>query len=138
MGKTHCAYIHDRLYNFNKTGQPDRSMRRSTLLKLRAQCRKSPPENEPDRSVFLTDKNGEKYRFTTTYYSNVLAHESVLGVDQQLLYNPNTTQLASEYAASREKFRKEFALSISRMGSLKVLTGNQGEIRLNCRSRNKY
>lgn len=133
MGKTHCAYIRDRLYNYKKTGKPDPSMSRSTLDKLRKQCPKTLNKGEKDPSVFLT---GEQYRFTSTYYSNVLSYDSVLRADQELLFNYNTTQLALEYAGSRERFRKEFALSISRMGSLKVLTGKQGEIRHNCRFRN--
>ncbi|KAK1379357.1 Peroxidase [Heracleum sosnowskyi] len=36
-----------------------------------------------------------------------------------------------------DDFRKGFALSITRMGSIQVLTGNKGEIRRNCRVRNK-
>ncbi|KAL8487361.1 hypothetical protein ACS0TY_023872 [Phlomoides rotata] len=114
-------------------------MRRSTLEKLRKQCPKSLNRGQKEPSVFLTDKNGDQYRFTSTYYSNVVSHDSVLRVDQELLFNYNTTQLALEYAGSQEQFRKQFALSISRMGSLKVLTGKQGgEIRQNCRVRNKY
>ncbi|KAI3459795.1 hypothetical protein Pfo_016458 [Paulownia fortunei] len=137
MGKTHCAYIHDRLYNFNKTGKPDPTMSKSSLDKLRQQCPESLKKGQKYPTVFLTDKNGAQYRFTNTYYSNILSYDSVLKVDQELLFNYNTTQLVLEYAGSFQQFRKEFALSISRMGSLKVLTGKQGEIRQNCRFTNK-
>ncbi|KAK6116745.1 hypothetical protein DH2020_049478 [Rehmannia glutinosa] len=137
MGKTHCAYIRDRLYNFNKTGKPDPTLSKSSLDKLRQQCPKTSNRGQKDPTVFLTDKNGAKYRFTNTYYSNVLSYDSVLRADQELLYNYNTSQLVLEYAGSMEQFRKQFALSITRMGSLQVLTGKQGEIHQNCRFTNK-
>ncbi|PIN26432.1 Peroxidase [Handroanthus impetiginosus] len=137
MGKTHCTYIHNRLYNFNNTGKPDPTMSKSELNKLRQQCPQTLKQGQKDPTVFLTDKDGPQYNFTNTYYSNVLSHNSVLKVDQNLLNDINSTQIVQEYAANKEQFRREFAFSISRMGGLKVLTGKQGEIRLNCRVINK-
>lgn len=137
MGKTHCAKFRDRLYNFNNTKKSDPSMSKSTVEKLRKQCPQTLKKGQSDPSVFLTDKRGDEYRYSNTYYTNVLAHSSVLQVDQELLRSYNTTQLVLEYAGKLEYFRREFALSISRMGSLKVLTGKQGEIRRNCRFTNK-
>ncbi|KZV48464.1 putative peroxidase 61-like [Dorcoceras hygrometricum] len=136
LGKTHCKNIHDRLYDFNKTQKPDPTMSRLLLGKLRKLCPSSLKKCK-DSTVFLTDKDGDAYPFTITYYSNVLSYDSVLGVDQQLLFNYNTSQLVLEYAEKFESFRREFTLSISRMGGLGVLTGNQGEIRKNCRLTNK-
>ncbi|CAK9171009.1 unnamed protein product [Ilex paraguariensis] len=138
MGKAHCSYILDRLYNFNNTGKPDPSMKKSLLTNLRKQC---PPKSKTGQSnplVFLNPDNGPNYKFTNSYYSRVLSHKSVLAVDQQLLYGSSngTKQLTNQYAGSFEDFGEEFALSISRMGGLKVLTGNKGEIRRNCRSTN--
>lgn len=138
MGITHCNYIRDRLYNFNNTGKPDPTMDTSLLDKLRQQCpQKMNKIQEQNQTVYLTQKNGPKYWFNTAYYNNVLLHQSVLGVDQQLLFNYDTNQLTLEYAGSNEQFRRRFSLSISRMGSLKVLTGNKGEIRRNCHFTNK-
>lgn len=137
LGKIHCSYILDRLYNFNNTGKPDPSMEKSVLLNLRKQCtsKKSNP------LVYLNPDNGPTYKFTSIYYSRVLANKAVLGVDQQLRFgNGNdTNELLDEYSNKVKgfhNFRKGFALSITRMGSIKVLTGKRGEIRLNCRVRN--
>lgn len=137
MGKTRCANVRDRLYNFKNTKKSDPSMSKSTGDKLRKQCPQTLKRGQSDPSVFLTDKRGDEYRYSNTYYTNVLAHNSVLNVDQELLQNYNTTQLVLEYAGKGEYFRQQFALAISRMGSLKVLTGKQGEIRRNCRYTNK-
>ncbi|KAL0286487.1 UNVERIFIED_CONTAM: putative peroxidase 26 [Sesamum angustifolium] len=137
MGKAHCSYIRSRLYNFNKTGKVDTTMSKSTLDKLRRQCPSSLKKGQEDPTVFLTDKYGPQYTFSNAYYSNVLSKDSVLRVDQQLLFNNNTSSIVLEYAGNFEEFRQGFALSISRMGCLKVLTGKQGEIRRNCRFTNK-
>ncbi|XP_073030497.1 probable peroxidase 26 [Primulina eburnea] len=142
LGKTHCEDIHDRLYDYNKTQKADPTMSRLLLEKLRQLCPSSSSspsskkKSDKDPTIFLTDKNGDAYSFTNTYYSNVLSYDSVLGVDQQLLFNYNTSQLVLEYAEKFESFRREFTLSISRMGGLGVLTGKQGEIRKNCRLTN--
>ncbi|KAL0387994.1 UNVERIFIED_CONTAM: putative peroxidase 26 [Sesamum radiatum] len=137
MGKAHCSYIRGRLYNFNKTSKLDPTMSKSTLDKLRRQCPSSLKKGQEDPTVFLTDKYGPQYTFSNAYYSNVLSKDSVLRVDQQLLFNNNTSSIVLEYAGNFEEFRQGFALSISRMGCLKVLTGKQGEIRRNCRFTNK-
>ncbi|KAG6419879.1 hypothetical protein SASPL_116391 [Salvia splendens] len=137
MGKTHCANLNDRLYNFDKTGKPDPSMAKSELEKLRKQCPKTLKKGQRDPTVFLTDRNGEQYKFSNNYYSNVVSNKAVLKVDQDLLRSYNTTQLALEYAGMLGHFKQQFALSISRLGGLNLLTGKQGEIRLNCRFTNK-
>ncbi|CAK9149618.1 unnamed protein product [Ilex paraguariensis] len=128
MGKAHCSYILDRLYNFNNTGKPDPSMKKSLLTNLRKQCPPKSKTGQRNPLVFLNPDNGPNYKFTNSYYSRVLSHKSVLAVDQQLLYGSSngTKQLTNQYAGSFEDFGEEFALSISRMGGLKVLTGNKG------------
>lgn len=139
MGRTHCSYVLDRLYNFNGTGKRDPSMDESLVTEMRKLC----PERlkgQPDPLVFLNPESGSNYKFTQSYYSRILSHKAVLEVDQQLLFGNDTAQIIQEFAPGSdgfEDFRKSFALSISRMGNIKVLTGNQGEIRRNCRFTNK-
>ncbi|KAK6930512.1 hem peroxidase [Dillenia turbinata] len=132
MGRTHCYNIMDRLYNYNNTGKPDPSMKKSMLKQLRKQC----PSNGQSNYVLLNPKNPD-YRFSNSYYQNVLQHQAVLGVDQQLLFGGDTIQVVQELAGSIQKFKQMFAFTVSRMGGLGVLTGDKGEIRLNCRVPNK-
>lgn len=134
MGKTRCQFIRDRLYNFQNTRKPDPSMDKSLLKDLRKQCPPSIPNGKEDPLVFLNPKNGPQYRFTNTYYKQAESYRSVLGVDQQVLQG--NYSLVDVYANFSEQFRRQFALSISRMGGLKVLTGKRGEIRRNCRFTN--
>ncbi|KAJ8538559.1 hypothetical protein K7X08_027780 [Anisodus acutangulus] len=134
MGQAHCSSFYDRLYNFKGTGQPDPSMKRSVLVTLRSQC---PKNKQTDPTVYFTPGYGSNYTFSNAFYTKVVAHESLLRVDQQLSYGGDTNELVNEYAQSFEQFRRGFALSISRMGGLKVLTGKNGEIRKDCKFTNK-
>ncbi|KAF8041275.1 hypothetical protein BT93_A0018 [Corymbia citriodora subsp. variegata] len=135
MGKTHCSYITDRLYNFNNTGKPDPNMDSSFLAQMRSQC---PPnsKSQGDPQVFLDPASGSSYTFSNSFYTRLLNRQAVLGIDQQLALGDDTSQIAQEFEAGFEDFRKVFALSMSRMGNVGVLTGNKGEIRKNCRAVN--
>ncbi|XP_009785414.1 putative peroxidase 61 [Nicotiana tabacum] len=134
MGQAHCRFFYDRLYNFKGTGKPDPTMKRSTLVTLRSQC---PKNSKTDSAVYFSPGYGSNYTFSNTFYGKVVAHESVLRVDQQLSYGADTNELVNEFAHSLEQFRKAFTLSINRMGGLKVLTGKNGEIRRDCKFTNK-
>ncbi|OIT34544.1 putative peroxidase 61 [Nicotiana attenuata] len=134
MGQAHCRFFYDRLYNFKGTGKPDPTMKRSTLVTLRSQC---PKNSKTDSAVYFSPGYGSNYTFSNTFYGKVLAHESVLRVDQQLSYGADTNELVNEFAQSLEQFRRAFTLSINRMGGLKVLTGKNGEIRRDCKFTNK-
>jgi len=136
MGRTHCSYILDRLYNYNGSGKPDPSMSATLLESLRKLC---PPrkKGQPDPLVYLNPESGSHYNFTESYYRRILSNEAVLGVDQQLRNGDDTKQITEEFAVGFEDFRKSFAASMYHMGNIKVLTGNQGEIRKNCRYTNK-
>lgn len=78
-----------------------------------------------------------RFCFDNRYYQNLLVKKGLLHSDQQL-YNGNTTSdsLVQKYATDQCRFFKDFAKSIVKMGNIKPLTGNNGEIRLNCRKPN--
>lgn len=135
MGETHCRYIKDRLYNFNGTKKADPSMNKSLLKDLRNKC---PKNSKKDPTVNLTPKPENDYQFTGLYYSRILSKKAVLGIDQQLIFSDETKEIIQEFAPKSgfEDFRRSFALSMSRMGNIKVLTGKDGEIRRDCRRRN--
>ena len=137
MGRTHCSYVEDRLYNYKNTGKQDPSMNSTIANQLRTFCPPRTKKGQSDPLVFLNPKSGSSYRFTNSYYLRINTHEAVLGVDQQLLYGDTSTlELVNEFAAGFEDFRQAFALSMSRMGSINVLTGKAGEIRRTCNRTN--
>ncbi|XP_052207533.1 probable peroxidase 26 [Diospyros lotus] len=136
LGRAHCRYIWDRLYNFNNTGKPDPSMKKSFLITMREQCPRQLKNGQSDPLIYLDPDSGPNFQFNNTYYSRVLSGESVLGVDQQLRYGRDTKEITQEFAGNQEMFRREFALAMSRMGRIQVLTGTSGEIRRVCSRRN--
>ncbi|KAF5728794.1 Peroxidase superfamily protein [Tripterygium wilfordii] len=134
IGKTHCRQVEDRLYNNNNTLGP--SMNATSLAEMRKLCPPRVRKGQSDLLVFLNPESGSSYKLTKSYYSRILTHEAVLGIDQQLLLGEDTKTITQEFAADFEDFRKSLALSMSRMGSISVLTGQQGEIRENCQVTN--
>ncbi|PON63563.1 Peroxidase [Parasponia andersonii] len=137
LGRTHCHYIEDRLYNFKGTGKPDPTIDPYFLNEKRKQCPKRLKKDQSDPMVYLNPESGDRYSFTESFYKRVNKSLAVLGIDQQLLYRDDTNELTSEFANSFLDFKLSTALSMNRMGSIRVLTGNEGEIRRTCNFTNK-
>ncbi|WCJ41285.1 Peroxidase superfamily protein [Euphorbia peplus] len=137
MGKTHCRYVVDRLYNFNKTGKPEPGMDPTFAAEMRKLCPPRTKKGQTDPLVYLNPDSGSSNRFSSSYYKRVLSYKSVLVIDQQLQNSNDTLLITQEFAENFEDLRKAFTLSMNRMGSINVLTGNSGEIRKNCRVPNK-
>ncbi|KAJ0743300.1 putative peroxidase [Helianthus annuus] len=74
--------------------------------------------------------------FDVKYFSNLVSKKGLLNSDQALLSGGETAELVSKYSGSHEEFWEDFAESMIKMGDIKPLTGNRGEIRNNCRKVN--
>lgn len=107
------------------------------LEEMRKQCPKRVKKGQSDPLMYLNPESGARYNFTESFYRRVYNNLAVLGIDQQLLYRNDTKELTLQFANSLQDFKLSIALSMNRMGSINVLTGNQGEIRRNCRFTNK-
>lgn len=136
MGKTHCHYIHDRLYNFNNTGRPDESMDPSLVAELKKTCTPNTGSRISNETVYLNPTSGSNNSFQSSYFDHVLKNRGVLHIDQQMITTMDGIRIANEFANGFEDFRRYFALGMARLGSLGVLTGKEGEIRNNCRQTN--
>ncbi|KAL5990839.1 hypothetical protein ACLOJK_011744 [Asimina triloba] len=137
MGRTRCSYIRGRLYNFQGTGKPDPTMNSTLVSQLRKLCPKDGGSSN-DTLVFMNPESGPSFKFRSTYYARLLTHEAVLRIDQQIILNKDMREISEQFATGapgnpgREDFRQSFALSISRLGNLGILNGDQGEIRKHC------
>jgi len=71
--------------------------------------------------------------FDSHYYQSLLRGRGLLFADQQLMAQDRTAKLVSAYASDDgSTFRMDFARVMSKMSNLDVLTGFQGQVRLNC------
>ncbi|GLT98970.1 hypothetical protein SLE2022_164410 [Rubroshorea leprosula] len=75
--------------------------------------------------------------FDNQYYVNLLSGEGLLPSDQALVTDDDgTRQLVLTYAEDPLAFFEDFRNSVVKMGSLVSPTGNDGQIRRNCRAVN--
>lgn len=139
VGKAHCQYFRDRLYNFNGSGKADPSMNAGLVASLKYTCPlKGATKNiKKDPTVFMTPASGKDYVFDNSYYIQVENHRALLGIDQALAYDNTTSAIAKENANNFDLYKFSIAYSMSKMSVIGVLTGTEGEIRQNCRIINK-
>ena len=72
--------------------------------------------------------------FDNNYYSNLQAHNGLLQSDQELFSTPgaDTIDIVNNFSSDQGAFFGQFVQSMVKMGNIGVLTGDEGEIRLQC------
>ncbi|XP_010519956.1 PREDICTED: peroxidase E5 [Tarenaya hassleriana] len=130
FGRAQCRFIMDRLYNFNNTGLPDPTLNSTYRDELRLLC----PQNG-NQSALVNFDLVTPDAFDKQYYSNLRVGKGLIQSDQELFSTPgaDTIQLVELYSSNSSAFFQAFVESMIRMGNITPLTGNQGEIRRNCR-----
>ncbi|PRQ32483.1 putative peroxidase [Rosa chinensis] len=134
IGVAHCFLFQDRLYNFQNTGGPDRSMDSSLLQKLRSIC----PQNSAGSKTADLDQNEyvpSSFIVDNSFYKQIRARRGVLQIDQELAFDPITQSTVTTIANSFG-FSAKFGQAMVKLGAVGVLTGTQGEIRKSCRAVN--
>ncbi|XP_055809278.1 peroxidase 22.3-like [Solanum dulcamara] len=74
--------------------------------------------------------------FDSKYFSNLVSKKGLLHSDQALFNGGQTDNLVKKYSINLGSFSKDFVDSMIKMGNIKPLIGNQGQIRVNCRKVN--
>ncbi|XP_037470484.1 cationic peroxidase SPC4-like, partial [Triticum dicoccoides] len=67
---------------------------------------------------------------------NLVNWEGLFVSDQDLFTNATTRPIVERFARSQRDFFDQFGVSMVKMGQIKVLTGDQGQVRRNCSARN--
>nr|GMC97684.1 peroxidase 2-like [Ipomoea batatas] len=76
--------------------------------------------------------------FDAKYFKNLVKNKGLLASDQALFSGGQTDDLVKLYSTNHGAFSNDFANSMIKMGDIKPLTGNNGQIRVNCRRVNSY
>ncbi|KAK7345588.1 hypothetical protein VNO77_16194 [Canavalia gladiata] len=126
VGRVHCKNIVHRLYpNVDETLDP------AHAEYLKRRC----PTPNPDPKAVLYARNDLKTPMIidNNYYKNILQHKGLLTVDEELASDPRTSPYVQKMANDNDYFYQQFSRAILLLSENNPLTGDQGEIRKDCR-----
>jgi peroxidase len=125
IGLARCIAFRGRIYN-------DTNINPAFAASRQQQC----PVTRGDNNTEPLDATTT--RFDTVYFRSLIKSKGLLHSDQELFKGKGSEsdKLVQLYSTHPHNFARDFAASIIKMGNIKPLTGNQGEVRLNCRKVN--
>ncbi|CAM0949898.1 unnamed protein product [Alopecurus aequalis] len=131
IGVGHCNLFSSRLFSSTTTGavapNTDPTLNAAYAAQLRAACG-SPSNN----ATAVPMDPGSPARFDSHYYVNLKLGRGLFRSDAALLADRRAAGMI--HALTKEgHFLKEFKNAVRKMGRVGVLTGDQGEIRRDCR-----
>ncbi|KAL3508188.1 hypothetical protein ACH5RR_033570 [Cinchona calisaya] len=133
LGKARCSTFSSRL-NGNSNADTDPNVNLDFIQSLQQLCAES------NANTTIADLDHKTpMMFDNQYYINLLSGEGLLASDQVLVTgDEGTRELVESYVDDPVNFLEEFKKSMLRMGSLLPVTGENAEIRRNCRLTNKF
>ncbi|KAH7300631.1 hypothetical protein KP509_24G072100 [Ceratopteris richardii] len=137
VGVALCGFFNDRLFNFHGTGAADPTMNPQLVARLSNVC-PNPFFTESNADPPINLDQSTPAIFDTSYYSQILAGNGILLIDQEITADPTTIGLVHRFTSPAEFF-PAFVRSIIKMGNIGVLTGTDplGEVRLRCNETNR-
>ncbi|XP_077210807.1 cationic peroxidase 1-like [Tasmannia lanceolata] len=124
IGMARCLIFRNHLYNG------------TNLEPLVASDRKSRcPSNGGDGNLSSIDPQSPN-RFGNNYYQALVQRRGLFHSDQELFNGGSQDDLVTLYSKDSQTFYTDFANAMVKMGNMNPLTGNNGEIRKNCRKVN--
>ncbi|XP_058192466.1 putative Peroxidase 48 [Rhododendron vialii] len=159
IGTVHCRFFLSRLYNFDRTDEPDPTLDIEFLNLLRSRCNNNHTSSSPSLSPSPSsscpslspscvgdpvsppspqvpgvemDYEGKGSGFGTLYYRSLLQGRGILYVDQQLTVGEETEAWVRAYALDASLFRRDFAKAMMKLSNLGVLIAPAGQVRISC------
>ncbi|KAI3928991.1 hypothetical protein MKW92_018717 [Papaver armeniacum] len=137
IGVSRCVSFKPRIYGDNLEAENDHYKRVTVFHRiLRSIC----PQSGRDNAIVSLDLKTPGF-FDNQYYRNVLESKGLLNSDNVLISQDVKGEISARvwaYAADEQFFFRSFVNSIIKMGNINVLTGEEGEIRRNCRVVNDF
>ncbi|KAK9740813.1 hypothetical protein RND81_03G062200 [Saponaria officinalis] len=125
IGRGHCTSFTNRLY---PTQDPVMDQTFANNLKLTC-----PAANTTNTTVL--DIRTPNF-FDNKYYLDLMNRQGLFTSDQTLYTDSRTKGIVIDFAINQSLFFEKFIVGMLKMGQLQVLTGTQGEVRVNCSVRN--
>ncbi|PIN16073.1 Peroxidase [Handroanthus impetiginosus] len=129
IGFAQCFTFKRRLFNFDGAGNPDPTLDASLLGSLRSIC---PNQDDSDTNLAPLDA-ATTTKFDNSYFKILVNSSGLLQSDQALMGDNKTAALVFGYSKFPFLFTKDFASSMVKMSNIGILTGQNGQIRKNCR-----
>ncbi|KAI3508075.1 hypothetical protein L1887_23075 [Cichorium endivia] len=133
IGRSHCTSFASRLYNFSSLVDQDPDLNNLYASKLKQEC----PKGNNNVNLVVPMNPSSPAISDTGYYVDVLNKRGLFISDQALLSSTDTANQVHQNAMNPVFWKNQFAKAMVKMGGIGVITGQQGEIRLNCRVINK-
>ncbi|KAG8093172.1 hypothetical protein GUJ93_ZPchr0012g21948 [Zizania palustris] len=129
IGVGHCNTFGARLFNFTGAAAPsaDPTLNAAYAAQLRSTCG-SPSNN----ATTVPMDPGSAARFDAHYFVNLKLGRGLFQSDAALLTDRHAAAMIHSLTG-QDYFLQEFKNAVRKMGRVGVLTGDQGEIRKNCR-----
>ncbi|KAK7279366.1 hypothetical protein RJT34_24416 [Clitoria ternatea] len=126
VGRVHCINLVHRLYP-----TVDETLDPTHAEYLKRRC----PTPNPDPKDVLYSRNDLKTPMIidNNYYKNILQHKGLLTVDEELATDPRTAPYVRKMANDNQYFNQQFSRAILLLSENNPLTGDQGQIRKDCR-----
>ncbi|XP_050213090.1 peroxidase 12 [Mercurialis annua] len=125
IGIGHCTSFTERLYPVR-----DATMDQTFHKNLMLTCPKLDTHNTTNLDLRSPNK------FDNKYFVDLMNRQGLFTSDQDLYTDKRTRGIVTSFAVNETLFFEKFVVGMLKMGQLEVLTGNQGEIRVNCSAMN--
>lgn len=129
IGFAQCFLFKPRLFNFDSTGKPDPDLDATLLQTLQSVC---PNQDDSDTNLAPLD-SVTTTKFDNIYYKNLVNNSGLLQSDHALIKDNRTASMVLQYSKFATLFATDFGVSMVKLASIGVLTGNDGQVRKNCR-----
>ncbi|KAL6627822.1 hypothetical protein ACP70R_031548 [Stipagrostis hirtigluma subsp. patula] len=131
VGRSHCSSFTNRLYGFSNASDVDPTISAAYALLLRGVCPANSSQFFPTTTTAMDLMTPAA--LDNRYYVGLANNLGLFTSDQALLTNATLRASVDAFVKSEKKWKSKFARAMVKMGGIEVLTGTQGEIRLNCR-----
>ncbi|GMH24610.1 hypothetical protein Nepgr_026453 [Nepenthes gracilis] len=129
IGFAQCFTFKQRLFDFDGTGKPDPTIDASLLANLQSTC----PNQDNSNTNLAPLDHVTPSKFDNMYFKNLVNNSGVLGSDQALMEDNTTASIVIGYSTLPLLFFSEFGASMAKLASVGVITGQEGEIRKDCK-----